>query len=265
MSDSAASSPTYDDLLDNVKANKSPSALLHLIVTDSYLKKTIHGTHSIICSDLEWFGPSLSHDLILTILSFFGIPDQWLKFFKTFLKAPLHFKEDTSGELRTRQCGTPIGYSLSVLCGELVLFCMDFAVNQKAGGLFLYRMHDDLWLWDSNPDNVATGWCEMNVFASLAGLKFYTGKTGSACVGRSNSDLPSGDVRWGFLKFEPANGRFVIDQRDAEREIKELRRQLAATRSVFGWVNAYNKYMDYFVRNFGGFQQDVSAKLTWTK
>jgi hypothetical protein len=129
---------------------------------------------------------------------------------------------------------------------------MDFAVNQKTDGLFLYRMHDDLWLWDSNHGKVAAGWLEMNRYASVVGLKINVPMTGSACIGGNNPDLPPGDVRWGFLKFEPALGRFVIDQKYVDKEIKELHRQLSATKSIFGWVNVYNKYMAYFVRNFGG-------------
>jgi hypothetical protein len=93
----------------------------------------------------------------------------------------------------------------------------------------------------------------MNTYASLVGLKFNASKTGSACVGDNLSpELPEGDIRWGFLKFDSSKSRFIIDQLDVDTHILELRRQLSATKSVFGWVNAYNKYMSFFVRNFGG-------------
>ena len=82
----------------------------------------------------------------------------------------------------------------------------------------------------------------MNTYASLVGLKFNASKTGSACVGDENSpELPQGDIRWGFLKFDSSQSRFIIDQRDVDTHIVELLRQLSATKSVFGWVNAYNK------------------------
>jgi hypothetical protein len=64
--------------------------------------------------------------------------------------------------------------------------------------------------------------------------------------------LPAGDIRWGFLKFDSNKVRFTIDQDNVDTHIVELRRQLTAAKSVFGWVNAYNKYMKFFVRNFGG-------------
>ena len=224
------------------------------MTTECYLNTALHGTHAIICSDLAWFGPSLPHTSILMVLEFLGMPKNWLSFYKAFLAMPIRFSED--GEPRIRKRGTPISYELSIVCGEAVLFVMDFAVNQRADGLHLYRMHDDLWLWDADANQCAAGWKEMKKYAGLVGLKFNEAKTGSTFVGGATagkpSKLPTGDIRWGFLKFEPSQSRFVINQTDVDLHIIELRRQLAATKSVFGWINTYNKYMAFFLRNFGG-------------
>ncbi|KAF8811893.1 hypothetical protein BYT27DRAFT_7221290 [Phlegmacium glaucopus] len=252
----------YDDLVDapsgKARAGTSPGMikqqLLNIMTTECYLNTTLHGTHATVRSDLKWFGPSLPHTSILTVLEFLGMPKNWLSFYKAFLGAPVRFSEDA--EPRVRKRGTPISYELSVVCGEALLFIMDFAVNQRADGLYLYRMHDDLWLWDADVNKCATGWEEMNKYAGLVGLEFNEEKTGSAYVGsdvgEKPSRLPDGDIRWGFLKFDPSQTRFVIDQKDVNLHIAELRRQLAATKSVFGWINAYNKYMAFFLRNFGG-------------
>ena len=136
---------------------------------------------------------------------------------------------------------------------------MDFAVNQKAKGLFLYRMHDDLWLLDASAEKSATGWREMNVYANLVGLTFNQSKTGSACVGidAPPPGLPDGDIRWGFLRFDQKEARFVIDQKDVDFHIAEFRRQLRVTKSVFGWVNTYNKYMTFSTATLEGVQQYV--------
>lgn len=256
------SNPTYDDSANTTEENDSRNAvsasaikqkLLHMMITECYLNETLHGRHTAVRTDLEWFGPSLPHDSIVTLLAFFGVPENWLDFFKTFLKAPMRFKDDPAGEFRVRERGTPISFALSALCGEVILFGMDFAVNQKADGLFLYRIHDDIWFWDSSMEKCIAAWQEMNTYASLVGIKFNAGKTGSACVGDELSpELPEGDIRWGFLKFDSSQSRFVIDRTDVDAHIVELRRQLSATKSVFGWINAYNKYMAFFVRNFGG-------------
>jgi len=256
------SNPTYDDSVDTVGNGNSDNAvsasaikqqLLHMMITECYLNQTLHGQHTVVRTDLEWFGPSLPHDSIVTLLAFFGVPQNWLDFFKTFLKAPMRFKDDPTGEVRVRERGTPISFALSALCGEVILFGMDYAVNQRADGLFLYRIHDDIWFCDPSMEKCVVAWQEMNTYASMVGIKFNAGKTGAACVGDELSpELPEGDIRWGFLKFDTSQSRFVIDQPDVDAHIVELRRQLSATKSVFGWVNAYNKYMAFFVRNFGG-------------
>ena len=56
--------------------------------------------------------------------------------------------------------GTPIDYPLNALCGELLSIIMDFEVNQRTDGVFLYRMHDDLW---SQAALCAKAWKEMNL------------------------------------------------------------------------------------------------------
>jgi hypothetical protein len=231
--------------------------LLHVLATECQLNTQLHNKHAVVCSDFEWFGPSLPHASIVTILEFFGATTEWLDFFKKWLAAPLRFVDvDNNDEVRVRKRGTPFNYTLSALCGEAVLFVMDFAVNQASDGLQLYRLHDDLWLFDSDATKCARGWKEMNVYANLVGLTFNKEKTGSACIGcdeQSTGDLPSGDVRWGFLKFDTSKGRFAIDQDQVDTHIEELRRQLNATKSIVGWINAYNKYMAFFSRNFGGY------------
>jgi hypothetical protein len=227
--------------------------LLHMMVTDCYLNKALHGEHTIVQTDLEWFGPALPHLSILTLLEFFGVPEVWLNFFRTFLRAPLRFNDEMDRPLRTRERGTPISYALSALMGEVVLFGMDFAVNQRANGMFLYRIHDDIWFWDANPTTCVAAWKEMNTYSQLVGLKFKQSASGSACIGgKLAPELPVGDVRWQVLLLDSAQGRFVIDQTDVSRHIEEMRRQLTTTQSVFGFVSTYNKYVRFLVRGFGG-------------
>lgn len=141
-----------------------------------------------------------------------------------------------------------------VLCGEAILFGVDFAVNQRAAGLYLYRIYDDFWFWNHDPKICAAAWAEMQKYASLVGFTFNMKKTGVVCVGgRIDPSLPVGTsgCQWGFLKLDGDKGRFAIDQSSVDVHIAELRRQLAATKSVFGFVNAYNKYLKFFQRNFG--------------
>jgi hypothetical protein len=136
----------------------------------------------------------------------------------------------------------------------VILFGVDFAVNQRAAGLYLYRIYDDFWFWNHDPNVCAAAWAEMQKFGSLIGFTFNMKKTGAVCVGGAiDPSLPIGTsgCQWGFLKLDAEKGRFVIDQTSVNVHISELRRQLAATKSVFGFVNAYNKYLRFFQRNFG--------------
>jgi hypothetical protein len=120
---------------------------------------------------------------------------------------------------------------------------MDFAVNQRAGGLYIYRIYDDFWCYTHDSNTCATAWTEMRKYADLVGISFNMKKTGSASVGAEldAAALPRGPVGWGFLVFDSTKGRFVVDQNAVGIHIAELRRQLASVKSVFGYVNALNK------------------------
>ncbi|EJC99769.1 uncharacterized protein FOMMEDRAFT_148609 [Fomitiporia mediterranea MF3/22] len=229
-------------------------SLLHILSADVALNKVLHSQCTVVRTDLEWFGPSLPFDTVTTVLRFFGVPENHVKFMEAFLSCPVMFKGDPPNQVRVRKRGVPISYAFSTLFGELVMFIMDFAVNQKADGLFLHRIHDDFWFWDTSSERCAVAWAEMQQYAQVAGLKFNSEKTGSVVVGSHeiHPGLPSGDVRWGFLRMNAAQeGRFIVDQDMVDQYIEELRRQLAATSSVFGWVQAYNKYIAFIVRNCG--------------
>lgn len=226
-------------------------SLLRMMSTESALSLEMHGQHTTICSDFKWFGPSLSHDSILATLKFFGVSEQWLKWFKTFLEVPTRFVQDgPDAPLRTRKRGTPMSHSLSCMFGETVMFVMDYAVNQNASGVFLYRVHDDMWIWNHKQEHVVKAWEAMGTFAAVMGLDFNPEKTGALTVGSEpNARLPNGTISWGFLTLS-SSGEFVIDQKKVDSHIAELRQQLSGTQSIFSWVRAYNRYMQFFLNNF---------------
>ncbi|OCB92170.1 hypothetical protein A7U60_g462 [Sanghuangporus baumii] len=229
-------------------------SLLHILSADIVLNREFHGQCTAVRTDFEWFGSSLAFDTITTVLRFFGVPEEDVAFMQAFLACPIKFKDDPSGQVRMRKRGVPLSYSFSTLFGELVMFIMDFAVNQKSDGLFLHRIHDDIWFCDPDETRCVTAWKEMQRYASIAGLTFNMEKTGSVTVGKDavHEELPHGNIRWGFLVMDQtSNGRFKVDRGMIDRHVADLQRQLASTSSVFGWVQAYNKYMAFIVRNCG--------------
>jgi hypothetical protein len=183
--------------------------LLNLINVEMQLHQTIHpnNSFSVVCADLEWFGPSIPHKIVLIFLDRCGMPRIWLDFFDRFLKQPVFYKPDEP--VRQRQRGVPISHSLSYLFSELLLFGMDLYVYQSTG-IFNYRLHDDFWFFDADLSKVEQAWTLMNEYANMTGLKFNTEKSGSVQIQPSNivdhsniqstnSILPQKEVKWGLL------------------------------------------------------------------
>lgn len=272
----------YDSDETSATARKNPvetkQSLLHLLITEALVAKHLRpGTsHAVIQSDFQWFGPSLPHSTVFAVLKFFGVDQTWLDFFREFLQVPMRFVQDgPHGQIHVRQRGIPISHALSDVFGELILFVMDFAVNRSTQ-THLYRLHDDFWFW-GNEDVCSRGWATMTEFANVMGIQFNKEKTGSVVFDFARTSdhkidssseldvqmgdettpakqpyLPQGDVRWGFLRLDSANTRFVIDQNMVDEHIKELQRQLSHCKSIFAYVQAYNSYLArFFTNNFG--------------
>ncbi|TGO23750.1 hypothetical protein BPAE_0122g00050 [Botrytis paeoniae] len=233
--------------------------ILHLLSTEIIINTKLHGEISCARSEFESFGPSLPHSTIFCVLGFFGLSVKWSRFFQKFLEAPLKFvDDDISAEARIRKRGVPGAHALSAVCGETILFCLDYAVNQSTDGVQLYRMHDDFWIWSPSHQSVVKGWNSILQFSEIMGVTLNKGKTGSVRITSSGSkqpmdpSLPVGDIRWGFLKLDPTTGHFTIDQPMVDQHVSELQSQLRGKKSVFSWIQAWNTYAGrFFTSNFG--------------
>ena len=250
-----------DDISDFQKTNigELRQELLRILVTELELSKALERPHTIVRSDFKWFGPSLSHVTILSVMEFFGATEEWIEFFRKFLAVPIKFADNEDVRVRTR--GTPMSYAFSDLFGESILFLLDFTVNQYGDGLFLYRLHDDFWMWHHDQTLVTKVWKQMNRFNEIFGLTFNEEKTGSKTIGADlhDADLPIGNgIKWGFLELSDS-GKLMIDQKNVDEHIEELRRQLSGTKSVLNWTKAYNSYIKFLVNNFG----DLSPNLSY--
>ncbi|KAF2130307.1 hypothetical protein P153DRAFT_215494 [Dothidotthia symphoricarpi CBS 119687] len=243
--------------------SKSPLAtkqsMLRLVTTEMLLNTKVYGEFLVWQSDFKWFGPSLPHDTIFAVLKFFGVPEKWLRFFKTFLQAPVVFAQDGPGaQIHVRNCGIPMSHLLSDALGEAVLFCLDFAVNKRTQGVNIHRFHDDLWFWGQESTCIQA-WHALQEFTGVMGLELNGEKTGAALVVADKTkartfpqSLPQGTIKWGFLNLDASTGCWVIDRGEVDKHIEELRRQLGACRSVMAWVQAWNSYVSrFFSNNFG--------------
>lgn len=231
--------------------------LIHRVQTHIILRKNTGRDTTVVRSDFKWFGPSMPHSSLFAVLEYFGVEEEWITFFKKVLETPFVFEDSTQGSTpQVRKRGTPIGTPLSTFFGEALLFCSDFAVNQKANGARLYRLHDDLWLWGDN-ETCTRGWSALTEFANIMGLEFNEEKTGSCRIPKNGStepenrspNLPDGNIVWGFLKLDSTSGRFLIDQHKVDEHINELDLQLKACTSVFDFIQAWNLYGARYFRN----------------
>ncbi|CAD0112575.1 unnamed protein product [Aureobasidium uvarum] len=240
---------------------KSPlevkQTLLRLATTEMMVQRKIYGSFTLCQTDFKWFGPSLPHSTIFTVLDFLGVHDSYIEFFKQYLSMSLVFPQDgPSSEPRTRLCGVPISQTLSDVFGEILLACLDFAVSKATKGRCqLYRFHDDVWFWGQKAD-CEVAWEAIKKFTAVMGLALNEEKTGSVHVSdkgeKVSNTLPKGPVRWGFLVLDPSAGRWVVDMANVDEHIAEMRLQFAQCRSVFSYVQAWNSYMGRFLgNNFG--------------
>jgi hypothetical protein len=241
---------------------ESKQSLLHLLSTEILLNTRLHGELTCVRSEFDSWNPSLPHSTIYSVLTFLGVSEKWLSFFRKFLEAPLKFISDgDDAQPRIRKRGAPGSHTLSDFLGEVILFCMDFSVNQNTEGGQLYRMQDDFWFWSPDHHKCVKAWSTITRFAEIAGVTLNGGKSGTVRImhqkGAVNVDidksLPKGEIRWGFLRLNPASGRFEIDQTMVDSHIDELQHQLEdKTRSIFSWVQAWNTYAaTFFSTNFG--------------
>ena len=140
----------YSDYIDDdvFGAVNSPAqlkqTLLQWLSTDIIIDTRLHGEMAVIRSDIKSFGPSLPHSTLFAVLKFFRVSAQWIFFFKKALEVPIRPAEDDPRQgVRLRKRGTPMSSPMADFLGEILMYCMDVAVNKKTGGSKLYRLQDD--------------------------------------------------------------------------------------------------------------------------
>ncbi|KAK8110450.1 reverse transcriptase [Apiospora kogelbergensis] len=258
---------SYDGVPDDDGMGKAPfknikQALLRTIATETLLSQAQHGEVVVLQSDLQWYATGLSHSTIFAVMRFFGFSTKLINFYKKVLEAPLNISPATDGVEpkgpKIRRRGVPMAHATEKFIGELILFAMDIVVN-KASGLLLYRLHDDLFL-AGRPSDCTKAWKAMQEFAKVMGLEFNEHKTGSVYLVNEEksrdpgieSILPKGPVEIGHLLLDPKSGEWIIDQKQVDIHITQLEKQLAACDSILTWVQTWNSCIGrFFSHTFG--------------
>ncbi|KAG2760578.1 hypothetical protein Pcac1_g27460 [Phytophthora cactorum] len=242
------------------KVNKQD--IIRRVLVEAHLERTLttEGKEPsplvAVMTDLEFFGPSVSHEAVFAILRFLGVHDDMISVFRRYTQIPLLFPGFTKPKIMQR--GLPVSRMMTMFLAEVELFGMDYLVLVSSD-IFLYRSHDDICFFDADESKVLRAWSEMQRYAQRVGLKFNEEKSGSIRIyaGSSKTEaqvgpapLPATPIRWGLLELR-SNGSVHIRQDEVEAFATEMADRLAAATSTFGWINVYNKYMFFFLRNFG--------------
>ncbi|PWY85078.1 hypothetical protein BO70DRAFT_335252 [Aspergillus heteromorphus CBS 117.55] len=233
--------------------------LLRKIATEALLHRHMHGAAVVIQSDMKWYATCLPHGTIIAVMKYVGFPPEWIGFYHRYLAAPLNMDDSCEGREpigpRIRKRGIPFSHASEKLLGEMILFFMDLTVN-RATGMLLYRLHDDLWLC-GEPSKCVRAWDVMHQYARVTGLEFNHSKTGSAYLAGSRdphiaAELPKGSVTFGFLKLDADTETWVIDEEPVEAHVQQLRQQLERCDSVISWVRTWNSCIGRFFKNTFG-------------
>lgn len=229
--------------------------LLQQIATNVIMRRTLHGSVAVVQSDLQWYATGLPHSTLFAVLRFWGIPEDWIKFFKKFAEAPLRMDPTPGQNVQLRKRGIPITDAFEKLFGESVLWCMDVAVNRLCSTT-LIRFHDDLWLC-GEPSVCAKAWETIQGFVTVLGLDINTKKTGSVYISDGQKDstaaskLPEGPVCMGMLQLLES-GDWTLDQKQVSAHVRQLQKQLGESQSIIGWVQIWNACMGKFFKNAFG-------------
>lgn len=86
----------YDDDSEDEKdtrksGQQTTQTLLHTLAAEIILKTRLGEDVTVVRTDFAWFGPSLPHSTMFTVLKFFKVSDRWVDFFRRSLEAPMTF------------------------------------------------------------------------------------------------------------------------------------------------------------------------------
>lgn len=195
----------------------------------------------VVKIDLKDFYPSLSHDLLLDMLAYFGLAERDLAFFRRYLAVPMRAGDDVV----IAHSGVPNHRLLSDLLGELVLRLLDQHI-QRSARVSIVRMVDDIGLVAATPEEAVKAWNAVREFCQACGLTVNTEKSGAVCVGteKPSPELPAGIPTWLHVSLD-ADGQWTVNEAAFNQYLTQAREQVTRAPSTIARVEAYNAASAY--------------------
>jgi hypothetical protein len=193
--------------------------------------------------DLKEFYPSLSHDLLLRMLSRLGLADRDIEFFERYLRV----RVDDNGQVLIWHAGVPNHRRVSDLLGELVLLMLDQYVQRRARALIV-RVIDDICLLAPSAEEAVKAWEAVHAFCAACGLALNEEKCGAVCIGGALAPaLPAAPPCWLLLELNE-RGEWEVYAAGFEALLGQAREQIAAANSILAKVDLYNAHLAHLER-----------------
>jgi hypothetical protein len=201
---------------------------------------------TVVKGDLKDCYPTLPHDLVLEILTRFGLNDRQLAFFQRYVALPLQ----ESGQVTRVRRGVPNEHALSDLLGELVLSMLDWTIQREAR-VEIVRLIDDICVIAPSGDEAVKAWQAMQLFCATFGLALNMEKCGSVCIGGARADgLPQGQPTWSLLNLD-SQGEWNVAADAFDAYLERAREQISQQPSLLGQIEVYNNYLAYLLKALG--------------
>ncbi|ORX96499.1 hypothetical protein BCR34DRAFT_497720 [Clohesyomyces aquaticus] len=215
------------DKFDTKSTQETQGLLVKHLATELRLCEALNGDAAIISADFTCLSSSVPHQIIIALLKFIRMPEDWIDFFKRILEAPMNLGplgRGSSDQAMKRTCGVHNG-GMATFFSELVLFVLDFVVQQRTGA-YLYRLHDQCYFVGSS-EQCKTAEREIHDFSRVMGLVV---------------DLKRG-AEIGFLNISPFEGSpysIEIDSTKVETYAYRVKKQLGDCTTVIDWIRTWN-------------------------
>lgn len=223
------------------RPKETQASIIHHLVAETKLRETLDGEVHGIAATFDSFGATLPHEVILEVLKFIGVPEQWIVVFTRFLKAPLNMGplvRGASDQILTRSQGVPVAHGMERFLTELSLFFLDVAVHQKTEA-HLYRLRDQCY-FVGNEEQCQKAVEIITDFAQVFGI--------------DHSISSMHDTTIGATTFTLIDGKATIELNDdrIEEFAHSAQKQLAACTNVLDWIRTWNSTIGTYASHLFG-------------
>ena len=246
--------PTYDcrpSAPELVSPNVTQASLIKHLAAELKLMQMLTGDVSMVKVDIDSLASTVPHSALLGLLQFVGMKGPAFELFKRILEAPLNMGpviRGTADQIMTCKNGVHVGHGMQRLASELVIFFLEYAVQQTTG-LYLYHVGEECFFLGpvhkcSEALNV------MQDFFRMMGLEdvSYMGP---------GSDDP---IRIGCLVLNQDTWSFEIANKYVDLYAACVKKELASCRTLLHWITTWNATIGEYASHLFGPLAQVMGK-----